>query len=60
MKKILKSELTPQLVKPQEATLQRLMYKEAAPSLPPNASAPDSIRLSPHKPGSILSSNHEN
>lgn len=47
MKKILKSELTPQLVRHQEATLQLLIVQGGGLTLtPPNASAPDSVRLS--------------
>jgi hypothetical protein len=61
MKKILKSELTPQLVKHQEATLQLLMVQGGSFTLTSaHASASDSIRLSPHKPGSVRPSDHEN
>lgn len=64
MKKILKSELTPQLVRHQEATLQLLIVQGGGLTLTsPNASAPDSVRLSlalSTQPGSILPSYHEN
>lgn len=59
MKKILKSELTPQLVKHQEATLQLFnIQRDSFPS-PPNVSASESYRLAFPTPLSI-SSDHEN
>lgn len=59
MKKILKSELTPQLVKHQEATLQLRIVQRGAFPLPPDASVPDLVGLSV-QPASITSSDHEN
>lgn len=60
MKKILKSELTPQLVKHQEATLQlRIVQRGAFPLPPDSASVPDLVGLSV-QPASITSSDHEN